>query len=850
MASRVEDYLASSVIEQIKEAIQDAENNEVFFVGKTNDENIVEKIMVVARGNEFAVPLVRELTERSDVVIHNHPSGILTPSRNDLNISIELSNFGIASYIVNNSVTKIYVLIEPFSKSKKVLIDGEKLCQTLSPGGMVSKKLPRYEYRPQQLEMISHVSEAFNQEKIAVIEAGTGVGKSMAYLIPAIYWSIQNNERCVVSTNTINLQEQLINKDIPFLQKTLGVKFSAILVKGRSNYICLRKLYSLQQNQDSLFPDTDMQEIHSLVEWSRVTNDGSKSDLNYMPGKNVWEQVCAESDNCLRSFCPHFKVCFVYKAKRRASQANILVVNHHLLFSDLSVRNMGLEVAVLPKYHHIIFDEAHNIEDIATDYFGFGVTRTGINRILHRLQNKKDGRNVGYLNSLIKKLTVEIKQNQYEKVQKIVDQIQNELLVLSDSLVNYNNDLMQIIFNHLNKTALTQGEEKRIRIDTVDFRTDVWNSDVLANLSSFLNLMKRFLTKLVTMLNSLENIGIELSDEILSTKIDVDSQALRLKAIVESIKQIMLKSDDAHVRWIETKKLGYGKDIVRLKMAPLNISEQMEEMVFESFKTIILTSATLTISGKRNGDEFSYLSNRIGLKNLRPDKVKKVKIPPSFDYRNQVIVTIPTDIPNLNSTDFVAKLSDVIFKALEISGGRAFVLFTSYSLLNKVYNMLESKLARLGIVSLKQGQIARHQLLQKFKTDATSVLFGTDSFWQGVDVEGDALESVIITKLPFKVPTEPIIEARIQAIERNGGNAFMEYSVPQAVLKLKQGFGRLIRKKTDHGAVFLLDKRIVEKFYGRIFLESLPDTKILTGPADTILKNVEQFFQGFTSSVE
>lgn len=850
MASRVEDYLTSSVIEQIKEAIQDAENNEVFFVGKTNDENIVEKIMVVARGNEFAVPLVRELTERSDVVIHNHPAGTLTPSRNDLDISVELSNSGIASYIVNNSVTKIYVLIEPFSKSKKVLIDGVKLCQTLSPGGMVSKKLPRYEYRPQQLEMISHVSEAFNQENIAVIEAGTGVGKSMAYLIPAIYWSIQNNERCVVSTNTINLQEQLINKDIPFLQKTLGVKFSAILVKGRSNYICLRKLYSLQQNQDSLFTDKDMQEIHSLVEWSRVTDDGSKSDLNYVPGKNVWEQVCAESDNCLRSFCPHFKICFVYKAKRRASQANILVVNHHLLFSDLSVRNMGLEVAVLPKYHHIIFDEAHNIEDIATDYFGFGVTRTGINRILHRLHNIKDGKRIGYLNLLIKKLSAEIDQNQYEKFQKIVDQIQDELLVLSDSLVNHNNDLMQIIFNYLNKTALTQGEEKRIRIDTIDFRTDVWKSDVLVNLSSFLNLMKRFLSKLVTMLNSLENIGIALSDEILSTKIDVDSQALRLKAIVESIKQIMLKLDDEHVRWIETKKLGYGKDIVRLKMAPLNISEQMEEMVFESFKTIILTSATLTISGRRNGDEFRYLSDRIGLNNLRPDKVKKVKIPPSFDYRNQVIVSIPTDIPNMNSADFVTKLSDVIFKALEISGGRAFVLFTSYSLLNKVYNVLESKLARLGIVSLKQGQIARHQLLQKFKTDATSVLFGTDSFWQGVDVEGDALESVIITKLPFKVPTEPIIEARIQAIERNGGNAFMEYSVPQAVLKLKQGFGRLIRKKTDHGAVFLLDKRIVEKFYGRIFLESLPDTKILSGPAYTILKDVEQFFREFTSSVD
>ena len=850
MANRVEDYLFFSVVGQIKEAIQAAGDNEVFFVGKTNDDSLVEEIIPVARGNKFAVPLVKEMSERSDVVIHNHPSGTLTPSQNDLDIAVELSNIGIASYIVNNNVDKIYVVIEPFSKLKKVLIDGGKLCETLSPGGKVAKKLTGYEYRPQQLEMITHIADAFNREKIAAIEAGTGVGKSMAYLIPAIYWSTTNNERCVVSTNTINLQEQLINKDIPFLQKALGVKFTAILVKGRNNYICMRKLYSLQQNQESLFPDSELQDIQSLVEWAQVTNDGSKSDLNFMPSSNVWEHVCAESDSCLRSFCQYFKPCFVYKAKRRANQANILVVNHHLLFSDLAVKSLGAEIAVLPKYQHIIFDEAHNIEDIATDYFGFGVTRAGINRIFHRLHHRKDGKNFGYLNLLVKKLTVEINQYRYEPFQKIVDRIQLELLSLSDTLADQNNELMQIIFHYVNNNGQTRQGENRVRINADDFRKESWGRGVLSDVNKFLKVMERFYSSLVTMLNILENVDIKLSEAILSTKVDIDSQASRIKAIIEKMKQIILKHDEESVRWIETKRLNFGKDIVRLKQAPLNISNKMKEMVYDNFKTIILTSATLTISGMKNGDEFSFLSNRIGLNLLKPENLKKVKIPPSFDYKNQVIISIPTDVPAVNAPNYTQELAEVIFRALEVSRGKAFILFTSYGLLNQIFQLLEPKLARLGIVSLKQGQVARHLLLQKFKADTTSVLFGTDSFWQGVDVEGEALESIIITKLPFKVPTEPIIEARIQAIERNGGNAFMEYSVPQAAIKLKQGFGRLIRKKTDHGSVFILDKRIIEKYYGRIFLQSLPDSQLVTGPANVVLQKVEHFFHGFKNIMD
>jgi len=826
-------------------AIANADENEVFFVGKTNDVNIVESIMPVARGNQSAVPVVKEMAARGDVVVHNHPSGGLIPSQNDLFIAAELSDIGIASYIVNNTVDEIYVVIEPFAKSVKVPIDKEKLCDMLIPGGVVAQRLAGYEYRLQQIEMIEHIVEAFNSEKITAIEAGTGVGKSMAYLIPAIYWSTTNNERCVVSTNTINLQEQLIHKDIPFLQKALDVKFNAVLVKGRSNYICLRKLQSIQKNQESLFPDSEMQEIQVLAEWAEVTQDGSKSDLNFIPKTSVWENVCAESDSCLRSFCPHFKKCFVYKAKRLANKAHILVVNHHLLFADLAVKSLGFEVAVLPRYHHIIFDEAHNIEEIATDYFGFGVTRTGINRVLHRLHHRKEGKSLGYLNLLEKKLSTELAQRSYAPFQKIVDRIQVELLSLSETLYDQNNEVMQTIFNHLNNYSQMQPIENRFRIDTENFSTESWRRDVLAEMNKFLTALERFYDSLVFMLNKIDSIDIELSDDILSTKIDIDSQALRIKVIIDSMKRIILTSDEESVRWIETKRMSSGNDIVRLRSAPLNISNHMKKLVFDAFETIILTSATLTVTGLKHGDEFSFLSKQIGLDEVKSDRINKVKIPPSFDFKNQVMMAIPTDVPDVDDRDYSEQLSDIIFRALLVSGGRAFVLFTSYGILNQVYQILEPRLARQKIASLKQGQVDRHHLLQQFKKNITSVLFGTDSFWQGVDVEGEALESVIITKLPFRVPTEPIIEARIHAIEQNGGNAFMEYSVPQAVIKLKQGFGRLIRKKTDRGSVFILDKRILQKFYGRIFLQSLPNAQLITGPSQTVLQSVEQFFNSF-----
>lgn len=838
----IENYISPECIEFIRSAILEAGGNEVFFIGKTNDLLVVEQVSVIARGNEFAVPIVRDLAARSDVVIHNHPSGGLAPSANDLSIAHDLAAADVASYIVNNDVDNIYVVIEPFSKQEKVTIDGQKITDTLAPGGIVSKKLHGYEHRPQQLAMIKKVAEAFNDQKIAIIEAGTGVGKSLAYLIPAINWAKQNNERCVVSTNTINLQEQLIKKDIPFLKKALGIEFESVLVKGRGNYVCLRKIQALETGQQDMLEGENKDEIQLIIKWSKVTKDGSKSDLNFVPKSIVWEEVCSESDSCLRSRCEFFQKCFVTRARRQANKAHILVANHHLLFSDLAVQAAGADIAILPKYDHIVFDEAHNIEDVATDYFGAGITRTGLARIFRRLYAKTENKTTGYLSVFVGKLRLAYTKHRLDDFKIAMERIEMELIPRCDAILQFNDEVMLTLAEFVLANDKNWQNEAKLRINTTVRKSNSWQSAIVPQFKNFIQLLNRFCSDLYLVLDKIEFANIKLEKELLYTLVDLQTQHNRIKGVIEVIEQIILKDDQKNVRWIEVQKRRTTRDIVRLRIAPLEIAESMKELVYNNYKTIVMTSATLTIAAESTKSEFSYLARQLGLNLIERSKVLTAKIPASFDFKKQAIIAIPLDLPNPDATDFAEAVSDAIFEAIKISEGRAFILFTSYGLLNKVYQALEPKLVMLGITSLKQGQQNRHELLEQFKKDKTSVLFGTDSFWQGVDVEGDALENVIITKLPFKVPSEPIIEARVEAIERRGGNAFMEYSVPQAVIKLKQGFGRLIRKKTDRGSVFIFDKRIIEKFYGRIFIQSLPESNIVQGQLKNVLEEVSHFF--------
>ena len=830
-------YLSPQVIESIRTTIADADGNEVFFVGYTDEQQCIEKVDVVARGDEESVPAILQVAEEADAVIHNHPSGPLKPSKADLNIASLLDRFSVAFYIINNDASEIYVVVEPFAKQEILPLQVDHIAAILKPGGPISKKLKGYEDRPQQVEMITDVCRAFNQKKVSAIEAGTGTGKTLAYLLPAIYWSLQNKERVVVSTNTINLQEQLIKKDIPFLQSVLKEKFEAVLVKGRGNYVCLRKVQELESEFDLLTEEHERDELKHLIAWAKSSKDGSKADLAQIPNPQVWEKLASESETCTRIKCKSFRQCFVNKARRKASQANILVVNHHLLFADLAIRSQIGSSAVLPPYQRVIFDEAHHLEDVASSYFGSRITRGGITRILHRLHRKHKMIYKGLIHAMRAKLVRKQRLISDDVYQNLDKQLSMELPMDVDFLVEMNSQTMERIYFWAREQSGQEKGEVKIRL-TAPVRDRLLGVFGLEEqLKEFIGSLRSLAAKLNRLIGLIQQAESDAEEDWSSPIIELLAQAARLMTVADTIEHVLFKEDQEFIKWIEIKEGYRSADIVRLQSSPLEIGHMMNTNVYQVFDTVIMTSATLTIE-----NSFDFLGQRIGLNLLANERFTKLVLPAPFDYEKQAIIGIPLDVPDPRHENFANELGKFVFKSLTLSDGRAFVLFTSYGLLNMLYNQLAESLQILGIMTLKQGTENRQRLLEHFRRDKTSVLFGTDSFWEGVDVEGDALESVIITKLPFRVPSEPIIEARVEAIERRGGNAFMEYSVPLAVLKLKQGFGRLIRKKTDRGCILIFDKRVVEKSYGRVFLHSLPKCHLVTGKREKVFAELKAFF--------
>ncbi len=836
---KIFNYLSGDVIKAMRQSIEEALDNEVFFIGYTDDNLIVNRVEVIARGHKTAVPAVTEMAQDGDVVIHNHPSGKMAPSEADLSIAGYLDGFQVAFYIVNNPVDDIYAVIEPFSKKETKHIDTEKIKAYLLEGGSVRKKLAGFENRREQRLMIDYVCTAFNEDKIAVIEAGTGTGKTLAYLLPAIHWALENKERIVVSTNTINLQEQLIKKDLPFLKNVIKEEFQAVLVKGRRNYVCLRKIDDIE-NDFFQFDESEKEELKSLIKWAKNSSDGSKSDLSFIPDEDLWEKIASESDTCSRAKCPHFRECFVNKARRRASQAQILVVNHHLLFADLALRyHIGTvsDVAVLPPYQRIIFDEAHHLEDVASHYFGGRITRAGILRILSRLQRQKKNRILGLLPSLKRRVDKESHNLTPDLVNKIQNHLSHHLVKELLHLNQRTDQVMEIVYETMKTLSTGHNQyELKTRLSPEISQKLFHQSPLGDDMRDYLQSLKSFASKIHELIDWIKDCRRQLKADWSSLMIEIEAQAERLLLAAATIEDVLFQDDDQNVRWIETRISRYGNDIVRFATSPLDISQTMAEAVYESYNSVIMTSATLAVD-----QEFTFLKKRVGLSLLPPDRVNSHILQSPFEFEKQVLLIIPTDLPPPNHPDFAGQLSKSMLEILATTEGKAFILFTSYGLLNKIFQQISGTLEDMGITTLKQGTMNRHDLLNRFRRDRDSVLFATDSFWEGVDVVGEALENVMITRLPFKVPNEPIIEARYEAIENTGGNAFMEYAVPIAVIKLKQGFGRLIRSRTDRGTVVIFDSRVVKKSYGRKFLRSLPLCDTAIGDQKEIVNQLKSF---------
>lgn len=647
----------------------------------------------------------------------------------------------------------------------------------LSDEGIIAQHLPGYEYRPQQLTMAESVSDAIEFENNLIVEAGTGVGKSFAYLIPAILLSVKQNELVVVSTNTISLQEQLVYKDIPFLQKVMPFDFNAVLVKGRSNYLCKRGLRKLLLSDRPTFDKREeVEELQRIEEWSKTTSEGSKSDIEPFPMSNVWEKVSANRDYCMREQCPFYnKKCFYYNARRKMEKANLIVVNHHLLFSDLDIRSRS-NSSVLPEYNYLIIDEAQHIESVATEHIGVKLSNYRVKRLLDLLYYRKDGESHGlfpeYAMGGVGANLVEVTR---EKTNKFFDNVVAWLEEKNQS--SYRKITQQI-------------DEKRFVHNNLDYS---------------LNQIEEFLEDMTDLAGDDEE------------EMDIKAYIRQCKSLREDLDMIIEQTESNHVYWLEFIDRKY-RPILTLNATPISVANHLQENLFRQASSVIMASATLSTNR-----DFSYFKSRSGAIDA-----KESILGSPFNYKEQTTLYIPNRMPDPRDRQFIESAAERILEYILQTQGKAFVLFTSYKMMNEIYDIVEPELDERGIDSFKQGGgLSRRAMLREFRNDVDSVLFGTSSFWEGVDVQGEALSNVIIVKLPFSVPTHPVTKARMKAVEENGGNSFMNYSLPEAILRLKQGVGRLIRNKNDRGIIAILDTRIITKSYGKIFLNSLPDCEVV-----------------------
>ena len=818
----IKDRFSEESLQIIKKYLQENNNKSMIFKATFDDNELIQEpfFLSLYKKKNFEETLTK--VSKNEVVIRTTKPNQLYPSDMELELSEELYNRRNIAYCLLSSDLDDFYFVQDIDRTFLEEVD---IKNYFAKDGILAKEIKGFEYRKEQEEMAHYIQDAINEDRKIIIEAGTGTGKTLAYLIPAIKWAVANKKKVIIATNTINLQEQLLLKDIPLAKSIIKEDFSYVLVKGRSNYLCKRLFNELSIGRSidiETFSMEAREQIEYILKWGNKTKTGDKAELPFEVYPDVWELVQSTTELCLGKKCPYRKECFYMKTRIEKMEADILISNHHVFFADLNVRaetDFDSEYLILPRYDMIIFDEAHNIESVARSYFSVEVSKISFSRLLNRIYQKKNKRKKE--KSVLIRVEDTIDEKDLEDSQQyiyLLNTLKEEISILQNIGDEYFDEIRKIYETNTEapiRKSLNNFEMTKSRfLETLRDKKDIFQS----KLADFLTLMMSF--------NNVIDEEKDKNPEV----INFNNHLKMFKTYIDSFKFINSFEDDNYIYWLD---INSKRTNVVLTATPLNIAKKLSSVLFDNLNRLVFASATIVANGN-----FDYFKKSLGLD--EEDCIECI-IKSPFNYDEQMSVYIPTDIQDSeNINAFVSDASKFILDILLKTNGKAFILFTSYTMLNQIYYSISKKLIDKGFEVFLHGDKPRSQLIKEFKEAENPILFGTTSFWEGVDVQGENLSNVIITKLPFLVPTDPVVSAISKKIEEDGGNSFTDFQLPEAIIKFKQGVGRLIRKKTDSGNIFILDSRILKKRYGSLFINALPSQKnIKILEKDDIIEEIE-----------